>query len=1295
MSATASTTIFRGSRGNDDIDGGGGTDRIDHSDSGAGISVDLSQNLVIDDGFGTIDTLAGIENVRGSFFDDRIVGDNNANDLRGGDGDDEIFGLAGDDFLRGQSGDDVVDGGAGDDDIDGGDGNDILRGGDGLDFFTAGSGNDIYQGGDDVDPTVNVRQNFDFIDFSGVGGPVFVDLEERFIDDDGQGGEDIITGIEVVRGTAGADTLIGGNIFNDDFELFRPGGGNDTVDGGSGFDRIRYSSAGSSVTVNLSNATVDSTAFGNGFVAAGEAVDGFGGTDTLLNIESIQGSNNADHLIGNATDFTQFRSMKGNDTIVGGSGASDEVDYSFSGLDADGVSVNLGTGFATFTDLNGDGNGVDESFTDTLSGIERIRGSFGDDTLIGDTNNNRFRGLQGNDTIQGGGGFDTADYSSELGLFNDGGPFATSGILVNFTAGSQSGFFSSAGSVAAASVQDGYGTTDSVTDIDRVVGTVFSDDFYGSGADETFDGGDGFDYFRGNGGNDTIIGGDDFDRDLFNLTGIEQRTTFDMVDYRNSATGVNVDLSTGNVIDDGLGGQDTLSGIEVVRGSDNADTLTGGNTANDDFEQFRPRGGNDIVDGGSGFDRLSYQSAGQSVTINLSTAAVVSVIAGHGTVLAGTAIDGFGGTDTVSNFESIRGSNNADHLIGNSTTFTQFRGMKGDDRIEGGTSTEDEVDYAFSGLRFDGVTVDLAAGTGTFNDTDADDDSVDDSFVDTLIGIEKIRGSFGDDTLIGDAGDNSFRGIAGDDTINGGLSNAGEVAGDTVNYSSDFAVSAGAGFGLFGINGVRVNLDPVNTIFGLAPGTALDGFGDTDTLINIENVIGTRFSDTIVGSAAANTLDGRDGTDTLVGGAGDDTLIGGDDLDPVLGIRGFFDIVDYSAETGGGAVTVNLATGTATDTFGDTDTLQGIEVVIGTSGNDILTGGNVANDDFELFRALGGNNTIDGGSGFDRVRYTDSPTGVSVDLTNGDAENGFGGTDTLISIESVQGSFFDDDLFGDANDNQFRPMQGDDVINGAGGIDQIDYAFTGGTQGVEIDLHSAVATDTFGDTDYLINIENVRGSFLDDKITGDDLANVIRPLAGNDVIDGAGGTDTIDYSSDFSLSADNPGFVADKGVVVDLELGFAVDGYDNVDLVSNIENVRGTQFTDLIFGDAEDNLLEGLDGDDIIWGGSGNDIIDGGAGADIFEYEAGDTGVDTILNFETANDKFDLSDLLDANFPTGTADDHVRAVQSGTDTIVEVDADGTANGVNFTQIATLDGIGPGETITFIVDDAGTTDTITS
>ena len=49
------------------------------------------------------------------------------------------------------------------------------------------------------------------------------------------------------------------------------------------------------------------------------------------------------------------------------------------------------------------------------------------------------------------------------------------------------------------------------------------------------------------------------------------------------------------------------------------------------------------------------------------------------------------------------------------------------------------------------------------------------------------------------------------------------------------------------------------------------------------------------------------------------------------------DTVDYSVDGGSGAVTVNLTTGTATDTFGNTDTLISIENAIGTSGADTFT----------------------------------------------------------------------------------------------------------------------------------------------------------------------------------------------------------------------------------------------------------------------------------------------------------------------------------------------------------------------
>jgi Ca2+-binding RTX toxin-like protein len=61
----------------------------------------------------------------------------------------------------------------------------------------------------------------------------------------------------------------------------------------------------------------------------------------------------------------------------------------------------------------------------------------------------------------------------------------------------------------------------------------------------------------------------------------------------------------------------------------------------------------------------------------------------------------------------------------------------------------------------------------------------------------------------------------------------------------------------------------------LTAGTALDGFGDTDTLANFENVKGSVFTDVITGNVAANVLEGLAGNDRLDGMAGKDKLMGG------------------------------------------------------------------------------------------------------------------------------------------------------------------------------------------------------------------------------------------------------------------------------------------------------------------------------------------------------------------------------------------------------------------------------------
>jgi hypothetical protein len=79
-----------------------------------------------------------------------------------------------------------------------------------------------------------------------------------------------------------------------------------------------------------------------------------------------------------------------------------------------------------------------------------------------------------------------------------------------------------------------------------------------------------------------------------------------------------------------------------VRGSEFNDTLTGSDTGT--FESFEGRAGNDTIDGKGGTDRVDYQSA------------TVRRQRQHRKHATGTASDGFGGTDTFTNIENVRGS---------------------------------------------------------------------------------------------------------------------------------------------------------------------------------------------------------------------------------------------------------------------------------------------------------------------------------------------------------------------------------------------------------------------------------------------------------------------------------------------------------------------------------------------------------------------------------------------------------------------------------------------------------------
>jgi Ca2+-binding RTX toxin-like protein len=117
--------------GNDILDGGPGPDSVIYDDATAGVTVDLRLGTVA--GGSGDDTVASIDGVGGTDFDDVVKGGGNGNSLLGAGGDDTLRGRAGNDFLAG------------------GDGNDFLFGGKGTDTLSGGSGINHCEGGEFTD----------------------------------------------------------------------------------------------------------------------------------------------------------------------------------------------------------------------------------------------------------------------------------------------------------------------------------------------------------------------------------------------------------------------------------------------------------------------------------------------------------------------------------------------------------------------------------------------------------------------------------------------------------------------------------------------------------------------------------------------------------------------------------------------------------------------------------------------------------------------------------------------------------------------------------------------------------------------------------------------------------------------------------------------------------------------------------------------------------------------------------------------------------------------------------------
>jgi len=388
--------------------------------------------------------------------------------------------------------------------------------------------------------------------------------------------------------------------------------------------------------------------------------------------------------------------------------------------------------------------------------------------------------------------------------------------------------------------------------------------------------------------------------------------------------------------------------------------------------------------------------------------------------------------------------------------------------------------------------------------------------------------------------------------------------------------------------------------------------------------LGSDFNDGLIGTSASDYLEGRAGSDTLNGLDGDDGLRGGQGDDTLFGGQG-------------------------------NDRLRGDDVLDRSSGNDLLDGGP-------------GDDLLDGGPGNDTATYGSAPFGVTVDLRLSGQQNTVGaGTDTLVAIENLQGSAFDDRLTGNEAANRLSGGDGNDTIDGQGGDDRIEGGpgndaleggagtdtldFSGANGGVQVDLARTDGQQTLNaGIDRISGFENLLGSSFNDILLGSAGANGIQAGLGDDLAQGGEGDDRLDGGQGSDTLQGGGGN--------DTILGDGAAPFDSADSID---------------GGAGDDRIEEVSA------GVAVDQLTGGSGVDVFVVSAAGGVADRILDFAAGfgGDRIDLAAFGPFAGTDGFLSGLFRLVQRGADAILQRDTDPGA-GVAYANLVVFANTGAGQ-----------------
>ncbi len=558
-------------------------------------------------------------------------------------------------------------------------------------------------------------------------------------------------------------------------------------------------------------------------------------------------------------------------------------------------------------------------------------------------------------------------------------------------------------------------------------------------------------------------------------------------------------------------------------------------------------------------------------------------------------------------------------------------------------------------------------------------------------GNVRLEGAGGHDTLIGGSGDDVLIGGGGHDVLFGGSgtdSLAGGLGSDTVR-GADKA------------NAWRISAGNQGNVDGVA-------------FSEVENLIGGNSADIF------SFDDGAGITGTVTGGGGADEL-------------------DYATRTTG--VNVNLGTATASDTGGFAD----IESITGGLGTDTLTGADDANiwnltgthtgvvggvsfsglenleggalDDTFALADGASIGTVTGGGGTDTLDYSTRTTGVNVNLGTAAASDTAGfsgiesvtgglGTDTLTGADSTNTWIIDGSGAGNVSGTTFTGME---HLEGGALDDTFQLTLTGGLTG---SISGGAGNDTLiaSDSDNVweitgadqgtlntlvfVDIENLTGG------AGDDLFRFLNGGSISGTIDGAGGINTLDYSSQVA------------GVAVNLETGSATGlsnftGINKVTGSSGADTLRGLDASNVwtlsgldtgSVGSTDFSDIENLEGGSVadtfvvqvgggltgtLSGGLGFDELFGADGLNTWTVDAGDSGTLNALPFYdieslvggTNEDEFlfAVAGFISGHFTGGPGLDRVRGANQQNTWRIKGSNSGKLNDRDFSGIENIEG----------------------